>query len=135
MSEQKERSSVLHIPAGEGRRYDMGGMRSLFLADGAETDNSYSISEWWLDPGQPGPGAHCHDANDDIFYVIEGTMDFLVDQNWVQASRGDFIRVPAGVTHDFANNSDQRAGLLNIYIPGGFEQDMPAIVQWFREHQ
>ena len=76
MNEQKERGRVLHIPAGEGRRYDMGGMRSLFLADGAETDSSYSISEWWLDPGQPGPGAHSHDANDDIFYVIEGTIDF-----------------------------------------------------------
>lgn len=135
MNNPKERSRVLHIPAGEGRSYDMGGMSSLFLADGAETDSTYSISEWWLDPGQPGPGAHSHEANDDIFYVLEGAMDFLLDHNWVQAGRGDFIRVPAGVTHDFANNSDKRAGLLNIYIPGGFEQDMPAIVQWFREHR
>jgi hypothetical protein len=42
--------------------------------------------------------------------------------------------VPAGVMHDFENRHDQRAGLLNIYIPGGFEQDMPAIVEWFKEH-
>jgi len=34
--------------------------------------------------------------------------------------------------HDFENKTDQRAALLNIYIPGGFEKQMPAIVEWFK---
>jgi quercetin dioxygenase-like cupin family protein len=129
-----KRGSVIHIPGGAGRSYSIGGMNSVFLADGAETADTYSISEWWLEPGQLGPGAHSHDANDDIFYVLEGTLMFLIGDQKVSASRGAFIRIPAGVVHDFENNSDARAGFLNIYIPGGFEQDMPAIVQWFKEH-
>ena len=44
---------------------------------------------------------------------------------------GGFVRAPAGVTHDFANRTDSRAGVLNIYIPGGFERDMAAIVGWY----
>ncbi|OYW82614.1 MAG: cupin, partial [Asticcacaulis sp. 32-58-5] len=40
----------------------------------------------------------------------------------------------AGVIHDFENQSPDRAGLLNIYIPGGFEDDMPAIVDWFQKN-
>lgn len=134
MRSSDKRRSVIHIPNGGGRSYSMGGMRSVFLADGDETANTYSISEWWLEPRQSGSGAHSHEANDDIFYVLEGTVTFLAGDERVEASRGAFVRIPAGVVHDFENNSDARAGFLNIYIPGGFEQDMPSIVQWFKEH-
>ena len=128
------RHRVLHIPFGAGRAYQMPGISSNFLADGDETADTYSISEWWLEAKQAGPGAHSHESNDDIFYVLDGTMTFLVGQQKFDAHKGTFIRVPAGVTHDFGNNSDSRAGVLNIYIPGGFEKEMPAIVAWFNEH-
>ncbi|KAF0815051.1 hypothetical protein IGB42_00128 [Andreprevotia sp. IGB-42] len=131
---QDETSSVIYLQQGEGRAYALGGMQSIFKADGAETANAYSISEWWLQPHQPGPGAHLHEANDDIFYVLEGTVTFLLGERSIDAGKGAFIRVPAGVMHDFSNTSDARAGLLNIYIPGGFEADMPAIVDWFKTH-
>lgn len=134
MSSGSPRNRVLHIPFGAGRSYQMGGISSVFLADGDETSDAYSISEWWVEAKQPGPGAHSHDVNDDIFYVLEGTMTFLVGEKKIEAPKGTFLRVPAGVVHDFENNSDARAGVLNIYIPGGFEQEMPAIVQWFKEH-
>ena len=67
----------------------------------------------------------------EIFYVIEGTMSFLVDGEWLDAPRGSFLRIPAGVTHDFENRSGSGAGALNIFLPGGFEAMMPAIVEWF----
>jgi len=123
------------LRAGEGRAYALGAMRSVFKADGAETADTYSISEWWLDPHTPGPGAHSHDANDDIFYVLEGTMTFLLGDQHVDATRGDFVRVPANVTHDFENRGDVPVGVLNIYIPGGFEREMEGIVAWFAQQR
>ena len=51
----------------EGRAYPMGRIRALFKADGDETGNRYSISEWWLEPNTQGPGAHAHEAEDCIF--------------------------------------------------------------------
>jgi len=39
-----------------------------------------------------------------------------------------------GVTHDFANRGDVRAGALNFSAPGGFEPHMPDIKAWFLEH-
>ncbi|SMC23404.1 Mannose-6-phosphate isomerase, cupin superfamily [Andreprevotia lacus DSM 23236] len=125
---------VIYLPPGAGRSYKLGGMRSVFKADGTETTDRYSISEWWLDAGQAGPGAHVHDSNDDIFYVLAGTITFLVDEQEIDAGPGSFIRVPAGIVHDFCNRSGQQAGMLNIYIPGGFETDMPDIVAWFEAH-
>lgn len=125
---------VLIVPPGEGRFYPCGPMQSAFLADGGECDDRYSVSIWWVDAQRPGPGVHSHDANEELFYVIEGTMTFRVGERFVDAPTGTFLRIPAGVTHDFLNRTDTRAGVLNVFIPGGFERHMPAIVEWFRQH-
>lgn len=119
------------LGSGDGRSYDCGTMRADFLADGEETGDTYSISEWTLDPGCSGVGAHAHEANDDVFYVLDGTVTFTLDDDTVAAPAGTFVRVPTGVLHDFANHGDTTARMLNIYVPGGFEQDMPGIVDWF----
>lgn len=111
----------------------MGRIGALFLADNAETQSRYSISQWWLEPHTQGPGAHQH-PEDDVFFVIEGTMSFLLGDRWVDAPRGSFVLAPGGTTHDFENRSDARAGVLNISVPGGFEDAMPEIARWFEEH-
>jgi quercetin dioxygenase-like cupin family protein len=118
---------------GDGRPYDMGRLVAVFKADGAETAGGYSISEWWLEPHTTGPGGHAH-AEDDVFYVLEGTMSVRVGERWIDAPKGAFVLVPGGVIHDFENRSDARAGMLNFSHPGDFEQRMPRIVDWFVEH-
>lgn len=125
--------NALFLPPGGGRAYAMGRIHALFKADRHETQNRYSISEWWLDAHTQGPGAHNHEE-DDVFYVLEGTMSFLIDDRWIDAPKGSFVLAPGGVTHDFANRSDAQAGVLNFSIPGGFEAHMPSIVHWFTEH-
>lgn len=128
-----DRHRPIVLGPGEGRAYAMGAMSAVFKADEAETGAAYSISEWFLEPHSQGPGPHSHAGHDDIFYVIEGVMSFLVGEAWIDVPAGGFVRAPPGVTHDFANRSDARAGLLNIYVPGGFERDMAGIVRWFAE--
>ena len=118
----------------DGRSYPCGDMHAVFKADGDETARSYSISEWILEPGCQGPGPHQHDANDDTFYVLEGTVTFVLDGQVHHAPPGTFVRVPPGVEHGFANDTDTPARFLNIYVPGGFEDDMPSIVEWFAQH-
>jgi quercetin dioxygenase-like cupin family protein len=121
------------LSPGQGREYPMGRIRASFKADGAETGERYSISEWWLEAHTTGPGAHSH-PEDDVFYVLEGTMSFLLEDRWIDAPQGSFVLAPAGMTHDFENRSDARAGVLNFSAPGGFEPHMPAIADWFRQH-
>ena len=124
---------MIYRQPGEGRAYPMGRIAAVFLADGDETDERYSISEWWLDPHTKGPGAHSHDE-DDVFYVLEGTMSILLGDRWVDAPKGSFVLAPGGMTHDFENRTDQRAGMLNVSAPGGFEEHMPGIADWFAEN-
>jgi len=115
------------LPPGAGRAYEIGPMRGVFKADGPETDDRYCVSEWSLEPGGPGPGPHHHEHNVELFLVTEGTMTFLVGEAWFDAPRGTFLRVPEGVTHDFANHTEQRASAFNVFIPGGFEA---AVASW-----
>lgn len=117
---------------GEGRAYPMGPLSAVFKADSAEQPQGYSISEWWLDPHTKGPGPHSH-PEDDVFYVLSGTMSVLVDSEWIDAPAGSFVLVPGNVTHDFENRGSERAGMLNVSAPGDFEQHMPGIAEWFRE--
>ncbi|QEI14060.1 cupin domain-containing protein [Cellvibrio japonicus] len=111
----------------------MGNMSATFKADEGETASQYSISEWWLEANTQGPGIHAH-PEDDVFYVLEGTMSFFVDGTWVDCPRGAFVLVPGGTPHDFQNRTGSRAGALNISAPGGFEQNMDMIVDWFAKN-
>ncbi|MEO8306968.1 MAG: cupin domain-containing protein [Pseudomonadota bacterium] len=117
----------------QGRKYDMGRMRAVFFADGAETASRYSISEWWLEPRTRGPGTHSH-ADDHIFYVIVGTLSMFIDGERNDAPRGSYALIPGGIPHDFENRGEEECGFISINVPAGFEQMMPRIVQWFREN-
>lgn len=129
----KKKRKPIVLPPGGGRAYPMGRISSVFKADRDETDSRYSISEWWLEPNTKGPGAHLHDE-DDVFYVLEGTMSILLGDRWVDAPKGSFVLVPGGLTHDFENRTSERAGILNVSAPGDFEGEMPGIAEWFAKH-
>ena len=120
------------LPPGAGRAYDVGAMRGVFKADGPETGDGYCASEWSVAPHGTGPGPHQHEANEEVFLVTEGTLSFLVGEQWVDAPRGTFVRIPAGVTHDFENRSDAPATAFNVFIPGGFEAPFRS---WFESRR
>jgi len=125
------RKPVVLRPGG-GRSYPMGRITAVFKADGDETAGGYSISEWWLEPHTKGPGAHAH-PEDDVFFVLEGTMSLRVGEEWLEAPAGSFVLVPGGVTHDFENRGDVRSGVLNFF-PGVFEPAMAGIADWFAKN-
>lgn len=129
MSKSEATRLPIYLPPSGGRSYPMGRISSVFKAD----SDTYSISEWFLEPNTTGPGPHSHEE-DDIFYIIEGTMSILLGDRWIDAPRGAFILVTGGTTHDFQNRGKARAGLLNLKIPGPFEPEMEGIAGWFAEN-
>jgi mannose-6-phosphate isomerase-like protein (cupin superfamily) len=125
-----KRAPTVVLPGG-GRAYPMGPLQAIFKADEGETRGQYAISEWWLEPYTRGPGAHQHDE-DDVFYVLEGTMSIFVGGQWVDAPKGTLVIAPAQTPHDFENRTNARAGMLNISVPGDFEPHIQGIAEWFR---
>lgn len=135
MKHKNDHTEVLILTEGQGRVYNCGPMTAIFKADENETSEKYSVSEWWLQPNADGPGAHSHEDNDEVFYVLEGTTSFLVGDKWIDADKGTFLRIPAKTIHDFKNKTDKKSGVLNFFIPGGFERNMVSIVKWFEENK
>lgn len=135
MKHKKDHNETLILTERQGRVYNCGTMTAIFKADENETQEKYSVSEWWLEPSSDGPGAHLHKENDEVFYVLEGTTSFLVGDKWVEADKGTFLRIPAGTIHDFKNKTNKKSGVLNFFIPGGFERNMPSIVKWFEDNK
>ncbi|MDT0685229.1 cupin domain-containing protein [Autumnicola psychrophila] len=135
MEHKNNNTDPLILEEGQGRVYNCGTMTAVFKADEKETNEQYSISEWWLEPNSDGPGAHQHEENDEVIYVLAGTTSMLIAEKWIDAKKGTFIRIPAKTTHDFKNKTDQRTGVLNFFIPGGFERNMPSIVKWFEDNK
>lgn len=135
MKHKANKTAAIILNAGEGRIYNCGTMTAIFKADENETDEKYSISEWWLEPRSDGPGPHQHEDNDEVFYGIEGITSIRVGENWVEVKKGAFVRIPAKTIHDFANRTSKKSGILNFFIPGGFERNMPSVIKWFEENK
>ena len=129
----KEIQPIINHPA-DGRVYKIGAAENvevIFKADGAEVANKYAITEWWMEKDAPGVDAHIHETNDELIYVLEGTASVLVHDEWVKMEKGGLVVIPAGVRHGFRNESDQRVGVLNIFLSGAYEAMMPQIQAMF----
>jgi mannose-6-phosphate isomerase-like protein (cupin superfamily) len=133
VKKRSKRRSPIVLPPGGGRQYPMGRIHTTFKADNDETGRAYSVSEWWLEANTKGPGVHTN-PEDHAWYVIEGTMTVVLGKRRLDLPKGSFVLIPGGVPHTFENRSRKRAGILNFDNEAGFEDDMPGISAWFKEH-
>ena len=114
------------VAPGQGRAYPMGRMRAVFKADGKESADGYSVSEWWLEPLTRGPPVHQHEE-DHVFYVIAGNLSLQLGGDWSQAPQGTYAVIPGGTPHTFENRGSVPTGFISFNSPGGFEERMPDI--------
>lgn len=85
-----------------------------------ESDGEVSLVETSPPPGAA-PPLHHHDF-DETFYVLEGTLTFRLDDEYLRAGPGDTVFAPRGSVHTFANLSDAPARQLIVCTPAGFER-------------
>jgi hypothetical protein len=64
------------------------------LAASADTGGALTVLETVKEPGDVGPPRHRHPAVAEMFYVLEGEMTFLVEDEVIQAPRGACLVVP-----------------------------------------
>lgn len=133
MSEKTKLQPLVLNPK-EGRTYPMGRMAAVFKADLEETNSTLSVSEWWIEANTEGPEIHKH-PEAHLFYVIDGCLAvYLQDRNWFEAVKGSYIFIPGDTEHGFENRSNETVGFMSINTPGGFEQSVPHIVNYFEEN-
>ena len=92
-----------------------------YLATGATTDGQFGLYRWDLaavEPAGSPPTGHYHRTFAESFHILDGTVSLYDGDKWVDATAGDFLYVPPGGIHAFANNSGQAASMLILFTPG-----------------
>ena len=63
------------------------GLHVKLLTRGSETKNSFSVAQITAAPGNFVP-PHRHEREDELFYVVEGTMEFEIEGRTITAAHG-----------------------------------------------
>ena len=79
---------------------------------------AFAVFESELAPGAPGPAPHRHLGDDEAFYVLAGSVAFLLDGEVTTCGPGSCVLVPRGVAHGFGNPSAEPARVLVVTTPG-----------------
>jgi quercetin dioxygenase-like cupin family protein len=113
------------MPARSGSANDQrsepqtGGPASVVLLGSEDTNDSCALVLSVECPGDE-PPFHLHEGEDEICYVLEGSVTYYTGDRRVPAEAGHCAFIPRGVEHSFKVQTE-RARVLTMYVPGGFE--------------
>ena len=110
------RRRAIVVPPGQGHR--VGNVE--FLARSQDTPR-FNLALITIQPRREGPEMHTHAGEDDSFYVLDGELTVLLEDEELVAGSGTFVLVPPGVPHTFANRGSTVVRLVNVHAPAGFD--------------
>ena len=126
----ESRAQPIVIPPGGGRAIPLGGAGVVHLKAGRrETGGTISAYEYVAPAATAGPPVHLHRGWDELFYVVEGEMTFLIDGVEHAAPAGTLVFIPRGVLHTFWNAGAAPARQLTVFTPGGIEDYFDAVTE------
>jgi mannose-6-phosphate isomerase-like protein (cupin superfamily) len=101
---------------GEGMALTGLGGSMVFKAIGDTTDGSFSLMERELPVSNRRPYPHRHQGPEG-FYVLEGSLEFIVAGQRRVGGPGFWALIPPGVVHTFGNAGTSPARVLIIHAP------------------
>jgi mannose-6-phosphate isomerase-like protein (cupin superfamily) len=102
------------------------GRQSLSLLVGEESAGVLYATDVYLSPGFGAPPHH-QPTEDELWYLLEGTLDARVGLRSVSLTPGAFAYIPRDTTHTFRNNGSDLVRLLAWNAPGGHERAFEAM--------
>jgi quercetin dioxygenase-like cupin family protein len=107
------------ITQGDAPAYWNVGTYWRFLSTDAATNGRSTTFEELCPPGVVAP-PHVHEHEEEAFYVLEGDMVFLLDDEEIEAPPGTYVYIAPGTLHGFRCNSPV-GRVFNTLVPGGFD--------------
>jgi mannose-6-phosphate isomerase-like protein (cupin superfamily) len=107
-------------PAAAEQAYWVLGQLVNFRLISEQTAGNFSLVELSSFPGEGVP-SHLHTDREEVFYVLDGTIEFSFESGLERLGPGNLVFVPRGALHGFRNVGSETARLLDLHSPGGFE--------------
>jgi quercetin dioxygenase-like cupin family protein len=116
-----EGNSGAYVPPEGGDSVWLVGDRITVKLSSEDTGGAYSVAEE-ISPPQGGPPPHTHREEDEVLYVLEGEVEFLLGEDTIPAGAGSYVHAPRGALHTFKNVGTSPSRVLFVLSPGGFEK-------------
>lgn len=111
------------VTQGQSLTNPVTGETLVFRTTSADSNGERVVVEAFVDPKGAVAAAHVHPAQDEIFEVLGGELEFRIRKQSFVAKPGDRITVPAGTPHRFRNLGTETAHVVCEVRPAlGFEQ-------------
>lgn len=91
-----------------------------FLAEATTTGGSYTFIEVSSPPGAVVP-PHTHTREDETLFILEGSLEVVVNDVVRQTKPGEHVFMPRGGVHTFRVTGAEPARVLVMFTPGGLE--------------
>jgi len=101
-----------------------------YLVDGSK-NSSMGIFELTVPPASNVPPPHSHSNNEEIVFVLAGTLRYTVGSDTRDLSPGQTMHTPRGIVHGFSNPFGGVARALIIMSPdigAQYFRDVAAVV-------
>jgi quercetin dioxygenase-like cupin family protein len=113
-----------------GELIKVGQLEIRYLVDGSKA-GGLGVFELTVPPGARVPPPHSHRDNEEFFYVLEGSINYSVDEDVRELKAGEWMSTPRGSVHAFKNNGSQAARALVVLTPdigARYFHDVAAVV-------
>lgn len=85
-----------------------------------EVSGNYDMVVGETAPNVPGPPPHLHSQLNELFMVLEGEMEFVINGEVRTVKTGESVDLPPNVVHTFKNSGSTPCKWVNIHSPKGF---------------
>ncbi len=131
MDQLDSRIQPYALKAGEGWTYRFGIDFTVKTGEVKEGSGA-AFMEYVTRKGEE-PPSHTHKTEDEMFYVLEGTITFRCGEASFDLEKGGFIFLPHGIEHHYTIRSEDPVRLIVVTSParegssggwGGFVADL-----------
>lgn len=131
MDQPGNRIQPYALNAGEGWTYRFG-IDFTVKAGEVQKNNGAAFLEYVTKKGEE-PPSHKHETEDEMFYVLDGSITFLCGEESFELEKGGFIFLPRGIEHSYTIGGEEPVRLIVVTSPvreqpgggwGGFVADM-----------
>jgi len=99
------------------------GQKIMLIQTPKDFDMAYVVTP----VGMPGPPPHYHDKQAEFFYIISGSLEVMVGEEWYAMGPGENMEVAPGIVHTFKNDGQEDCHWVTTWSPKGFAPFFPEL--------
>ena len=109
------------LAPGSGQSLNVIGDNQIVRLTGEDTGGAFALIEQHNPPGVGVP-MHLHENEDELFHIVEGSMEFTTQGKTHLATAGTSVFLPKNIPHSFVTVGDVPVKTLLMVFPAGAEK-------------